>query len=111
MDKVIVESKALDSSIFALGSQGKTGAALMAVTKLIENHEILRSSLISKERTLYDGFQIAVTKKKTCKQAEEYLRQAYEIASSILSPLSAKPLMLSEYIKDIQTNPNFLRFE
>lgn len=111
LEEIIWKSKQLDQRILNLGSQGNPGAALIAVKKLMANQEIIHSGLISKARTLYDGFQIAIMKRSTMSQAHEFIRNACDIYASITSPSSASTVENEEYMKNPATHFNYLQYE
>jgi hypothetical protein len=113
IERIVEQSKELDSVIPKLARTGKADRALRAVKELIENHTLLHSSWISRERTLYDGFQISIARRETFKLAEEYIRKAYEIRSSITHPQSRKALQYGRWATtlDFHDHHNYLRMD
>lgn len=109
MEKIITRSRKLDQKIIGLASQGNVSQALDNVTELLNNHDIVGSSLLNKARTLYDGFQIVIMKKTTFKTAETLVKQLYEIQSSILSPESSAVKETERKMNDFSSHHNYLR--
>lgn len=88
MEQLTIKCRELDVKIYSLAKQGKSEEALIFVNELLKNHEIRKSSFLNISRTLYDGFQIAIMKKKTVKAAKKFIDEKYALQSAILSPES-----------------------
>jgi hypothetical protein len=112
MQRILERSRELDSKILQFASISPD-RSLGAVKQLLENHGRMGSSFIGKERTLYDGFQIAIVRSKTMSLAHKYIREAYEINSSIMHPKSEKTLKLERWVKskDYSSHHNYLRLK
>jgi hypothetical protein len=68
----------LDSAILDLGSLTKIEAALEKGKALIAIYDELGMSSWCYQRTYHDLFQVAITKKRYCKDGERFIRLAYE---------------------------------
>ena len=85
--------------------------ALRMVEALLVIHEQINSSWISKERAYYDGFQIAILKRRTLKKAKVYIQHAYDIHATIISPLSSEAKRYKSYIDHPELHRNYLLLE
>lgn len=108
MKKLRDRSRELDKQIFALASEGKSQQALEYVKELINNHKILGSSMLNQQRTLYDGFQIAVMRKSSLGAAKKYIKEVYSIMSAVLSPQSSEVQEKKRMLDDITAHRNYL---
>jgi len=102
-EKMVEKARKLDSSILSLAMNGKVADSLEAVEKLLKIHDKIQSSYVSINRTLYDGFQVAIMRKRTLGKGIEYIRRAYEISANILSSPKSE---LSKKYKNFITNPS-----
>jgi hypothetical protein len=68
----------LDKNIMVLGSNGKIDASIWAGKALLKLYVEFQSSDMMYSRTYYDLFQVAITKRKTLKQGEVFIKKAYE---------------------------------
>lgn len=89
VEKLITKARQLDKQIVRLAEQGKSLQSVNIVKELIKIHETIKSSLLNKSRTLYDGFQVAVMQKKSLDAAKSFLDQLHRIQSAVLSPESS----------------------
>ena len=67
----------LDASIMDLGSRGNIEAAMRKGRKLIQVYDELRFSSWLYQRTYYDLFQVAITKRKFLSEGIKYIKLAY----------------------------------
>ncbi|XP_037045718.1 uncharacterized protein LOC119081081 [Bradysia coprophila] len=95
MQTLIARSRELDGRIYSVARQGYSQQALELVNELMGCHEILGSSFLNKERTLNDGFQIALKSKDTV-AARKYIEGLYAISSATLSPESLEVIDLKQ---------------
>jgi len=107
-EKLIKSAKELDEGIFRLAGSGKARLALSSVDKLINLQDVIGCSLISRQRTLYDGFQISILEKRSVGRADGFIRKAHEIMSAISHPQSEQNLKYAEYIKNHKNHRNYL---
>jgi len=108
LEKMVQKGRKLDGQIFSLASSRNSIGALRAVRELLEIHTSIHSSWISKMRTNYDGFQVAIMQKRTLRQADEFIRQAYEIKAAITSPNSEEALKFKMFMNNPSTHNNYL---
>lgn len=111
MEKLITRSRELDQKVISLASQGNSLQALDFVNELMNNHEILSSSFLNKTRTLYDGFQVAIMRKKTLNSAKTYIEKLYAIQSSIMSPECSAVKETERLMNDNTSHHNYLTFD
>ena len=109
--KSVDKAKDLDSKVLHFATMGNTDRALEAVQQLLDLHEVIRSSLLHKKRTYYDGFQIAVTKRKHFPEARMYIQEWYDIMLCISHPKSPNMLKGEMWKNDLSTHHNYLREE
>lgn len=108
IEKLVARSKELDKKIANLAAEGNSQQALDIVNELMSNHTILNSSFLNKTRTLYDGFQVAIMRKKTLHAAKAFIRKLYEIEKAIMSPESSAVKKHERLMNDITSHPNYL---
>ncbi len=89
---------------------GNSIKALDFVTELMSNHEIIKSALLNIARTLYDGFQVAIMRKKTLNRAKSFIEQLYAIQSAIMSPESFEVKKTERFMNNPSTHHNYLIF-
>lgn len=106
MQKLISRSRQIDAKIISLAF-GHTQQALDFVIELMSNHQTIKSSLLNKTRTLYDGFQVAIMKKKTLSAAKPFIQQLYAIQSAIMSPESSEVKKTEGLMNDMSTHANY----
>lgn len=109
IQKVIDRSRLIDAKIMTLAF-GHSQQALDYVTELLSNHGTIKSSLLNKTRSLYDGFQVAIMQKKSLSAAKPYIQELYAIQSAIMSPDSAEVKRTEGLMNDMSTHPNYLIF-
>lgn len=111
IEKLIAKSREIDEKIIRLASQGKPLEAFDLANQLIRNHEILGSCTLNKTRTLYDGFQVGIMKKKNVKSAKQLIEKLYEFQSAILSPDSNVVKETERLMNDVTSHRNYLIFD
>lgn len=111
MENLIAKSREIDGKIMRLALQGKSIEAFDLANQLIKNNEILGSSALNTTRTLYDGFQVGIMKKRTLKAAKLLIEKLYAIQSAILSPDSSVVKQTERVMKDVTSHRNYLIFE
>jgi hypothetical protein len=109
--EIVQESRELDSLIYHMGSTNNPAGALRAVKKLVDNLESHFHILTNKQRAYYDGFQIAIMKRKTIPLGKVYAKKSYDIISSLKHPLSEDVLDLKQWMEDPRTHTNYLSLE
>jgi hypothetical protein len=109
--KGVEKANDLDSKISQFARIGDTEIALEAVKQLLAQHEVIRSSLMDKKRTYYDGFQIGVTKREHFPEARKYSQELYDIMTCILHPKSPNTLKYEMWKNDLSTHQNYLEQE
>ena len=98
----------LDKDIMDLAVHGQVEKALTKAKSLLKYEEENGYSWCSKKRTLYDAFQVAIMKKKTLKEGEEYIRKVCEIMHRILHPDSEDCRKYDTYAKTPSSHRNYL---
>lgn len=107
--QMALRAKCLDDKIYQVASTtSDTVKALQLIRELLDIHETLPSSQVSKMRTFYDGFQIAIMKKSTISAANSFIRAAYEIKSQIVSPQSKEAQEMLAFINNPSAHRNYL---
>jgi len=76
--------KELDTAIVGPGMN--PSVSLARVNKLLELEKELNLLQVRMKRTLFDGFQIGIMRKKTMKLGLDYVNEAYELAKRIAHP-------------------------
>jgi len=109
-EALIEEARNTDKRINQLSSKGNDAMAIREVDRLLSLHDTIGSSYISRKRTYYDGFQVAVMKRRSLKRAKDFALKAYEIEAATTSPNSERSLELLKWSEDPRTHPNYLMF-
>ena len=102
-------AKYLDEQIQIVASTSpNTTKALKLIRELLSIHEKISSSQVSRMRTFYDGFQIAIMKRDTLSAATSFIQAAYDIKSHILSPKSEEVKTMETYLENPSSHRNYL---
>ena len=102
-------AKYLDNEIQVIASTTpNTTKALKLIRELLRIHESLPSSQVSKMRTYYDGFQIAIMKRETMQAALSFIQAAYDIKRRILSPKSDEVQTMLAFVENPSSHRNYL---
>lgn len=78
LEMQLARAKELDDEIMETASSGKIEVALRKGVALLRIYDELQFSSWSYQRTYYDLFQVAITKKKYVEKGRRFIRQAYE---------------------------------
>lgn len=76
-------ARELDRSIMSRSQRGDFAGALSDARKLLN---MKANTSLSRQRTFYDAFQLAVTRRATMKEAIKYAKEAYELAVQTKGP-------------------------
>jgi hypothetical protein len=107
--ELVEKAKQLDAKIIERGSHRRFSDALETVEKLLEICDLTKNSWINRKRTYYDGFQMAIARKRTMTLGREYMKKVYDIQVAIFSPKSAETLRYAEpLLKDPSKHRNYL---
>jgi len=82
----LYDGKRLDDWITAARPEVNPSIALTRVKKLLELEKELNLVEVRMKRTLFEGFRIAIMRKKTRELGLDYIREAYELAKRIVHP-------------------------
>jgi hypothetical protein len=109
ISQLLIRSKQLDEDIYTLASTtADSAAALRLVRELLSIHNDLHSSWISKARTYYDGFQVAIMRKSTLPEAKTFIDEVFAIKNSVLAPKSKEVKEAEKYAGNISLHRNYL---
>eukprot|EP00798_Chlamydomonas_sp_ICE-L_P013516 gene13516-19381_t len=98
---MISEMSSLDAEIMRRGCMSDFSGALRAAKQLLKIYEKGHSlPLVSYQRTLYDAFQMAVTRRSTLPEAKDFIRRAYDAALSVGCPTSEETVKYKEFVED-----------
>ena len=78
LEQKLTRVKELDEAILSLGGMGKIEVAMRKGRALISIYEQMGMSSWLYQRTYYDLFQVAITKKKFHREALHFIRKAHE---------------------------------
>eukprot|EP00978_Attheya_sp_CCMP212_P019254 scaffold53688_cov55-Attheya_sp.AAC.1 len=81
----LAKANELDEGILTTGSRGKVELALRRGQALLKIYDELNCSTWLYQRTYYDLFQVAITKKKFVEDGRKYIRKTYEAALAYTS--------------------------
>lgn len=76
--------------------------------KLLKMHEEMDAAPITRVRTLYDAFQVAVLQSKTLPKARAFAKQAYEVAAAAVHPTSDDATRYQKLALDPKSHRNYL---
>jgi hypothetical protein len=102
------ECSELDKDIVSAAKMKKVERALACAKRLLKYEEQYGYSWITKQRTYYDAFQVAIMKGKTVKEGLEYMRKSCDIEESILHPASEACRLHKGYVQKPSSHRNYL---
>lgn len=110
---LVEEGRRLDSAVDdrPIDSPSSALLGIKRAERLLCIHEDIHSSWITKLRTLYDGFQVAVLQRKTLPQAKEFIEKACEIQSTIFTPKSVDAMKYETWVKHPEQHRNYLLYK
>jgi hypothetical protein len=82
---MLMRLRELDKEIMQCGSMGQIDLAIRKGKALLQIYDKLNASSWLYQRTYYDMFQVAITKRKYLKDGLEYIRKAYEAVLAFTS--------------------------
>jgi hypothetical protein len=85
IEAMLMRSKELDEAILQCGSRGQIDLAIRKGKALLQIYDKLNESSWLYQRTYYDMFQVAITKRKYLKDGLEYIRKSHEAALAFTS--------------------------
>ncbi|CAB9513577.1 lysine methyltransferase SMYD2 [Seminavis robusta] len=108
LDQKLARTKDLDRAILTLGAKGKIEVAMRKGRALLSLYEQLQQSTWLYQRTYYDLFQVAITKKKYYKDAMHFMEKAHEAALAYTQdPQHPQVLRLQELLISPETHRNY----
>jgi hypothetical protein len=78
LEAKLSESRELDDAILRMGGDGRIDLAIRKGLRLIAIYDEIGASSWLYQRTYYDLFQVAITKRNYVKDGKKYIRKAYE---------------------------------
>jgi hypothetical protein len=102
------EIESLDSEILSDASTRNVERALRKVKKLLKIYDDHNYDYITRKRTLYDGFQIGIMKRKFISEGIRYLQEAYDLSVFHGSEKSDEALKYKKYLDNPNLHRNYL---
>lgn len=103
--ELVEEGRRLDRDIMARASNPGN---INLVKRLLQIHDEVRTSWISKNRTLYDGFQVAISRRRTLQQGMEWIKKSHEINVAMTCESSDESEKSKQYLKNPRLHMGYL---